>query len=47
MTSRGTSVRRMAAITGAVALVAMGGLSACSKEEKPAPTPATAIPGEG
>ena len=39
-TSR-TVGRPAAAVAGAVALLAMGGLSACSKEEKPAPSTST------
>jgi hypothetical protein len=41
MTTQHTVGRRVVAVTGAVALLAMGGLSACSKEEKPAPTTST------
>ena len=41
MSSHTTIYRRAAAATGVVALLAMGGLSACSKEEKPAPTTST------
>jgi hypothetical protein len=33
--------RRIAAATGVVALLAMGGLSACSNKEQPAPTTTT------
>jgi hypothetical protein len=41
MTTHHPVGRRVVAVTGAVALLAMGGLSACSKEEKPAPTTST------
>jgi hypothetical protein len=41
MTTQHTVGRCVVAVTGAVALLAMGGLSACSKEEKPAPTTST------
>jgi hypothetical protein len=41
MTTHHAVGRRVAAVTGAVALLVMGGLSACSKEEKPAPTTST------